>query len=122
MNTVVLESFVDGDRKIDVINVVREITGLGLHETKELVEAAPTRVKDGVTKAVAEAMKKKLEDAGAKASLRADCSCCAEGLPRGECPKSERACGHHCNHSWSHDECHWCGATFVSEDAGASAS
>lgn len=68
---VVLESFVDErDRKIAVVNVVREITGIGLHEAKELVETAPVLVKDGVTKAVAEAMKKKLEDAGATASLR----------------------------------------------------
>lgn len=41
-----------------------------------------------------------------------DCTSCAEGAPRGECPQSERPCGHHCNHSWSHDSCCWCGTAF----------
>lgn len=40
------------------------------------------------------------------------CHSCEEELPRGECPKSTRECGHHCNHSWSQDTCHWCGVTF----------
>src|SRR6185436_7761910 len=56
-----------GANKIAVIKVVRELTGLGLKEAKDLVEAAPKAVKEGVAKADAEAMKKKLEDAGAKA-------------------------------------------------------
>jgi large subunit ribosomal protein L7/L12 len=59
-----------GDKKIEVIKVVREITGLGLKEAKDLVEAAPKPVKAGVAKADAEAMKKKLEDAGAKVELK----------------------------------------------------
>ena len=41
-----------------------------------------------------------------------DCSSCGEGIPKLECQKSERPCGHHCNHSWSDDECCWCGAEF----------
>lgn len=41
-----------------------------------------------------------------------DCSSCWELMPINECPKSKRACGHHCNHSWSHDECDWCGKEF----------
>jgi hypothetical protein len=47
------------------------------------------------------------------------CSSCGEESPEGECPKSKRACGHHCNHSWSHDACHWCGEEFgeAPEDA-----
>lgn len=41
-----------------------------------------------------------------------ECLSCGEGPPEGECPNSERACGHHCNHSWTDDYCHWCGAYF----------
>ena len=55
-----------GANKINVIKVVREITGLGLKEAKDLVEAAPKPIKEGVSKAEAEEMKKKLEDAGAR--------------------------------------------------------
>lgn len=54
-----------GEKKIDVIKVVREVTGLGLKEAKDLVEAAPKKVKEGISKADAEALKKKLEAAGA---------------------------------------------------------
>ncbi len=59
-----------GPNKINVIKVVREITGLGLKEAKDLVEAAPKPLKEGVSKAEAEEMKKKLEDAGGKAELK----------------------------------------------------
>ncbi len=64
---VMLESA--GDNKINVIKVVRELTGLGLKEAKDLVEGAPKAVKEDVAKADAEAMKKKLEEAGAKVKL-----------------------------------------------------
>lgn len=66
--TVVLAAF--GEKKVEVIKVVREITGLGLKEAKDLVEGAPKEVKDGVNKADAEAMKKKLEAAGAKVEIK----------------------------------------------------
>ena len=59
-----------GANKINVIKVVREITGLGLKEAKDLVEAAPKPLKEGVSKADAAEMKKKLEDAGAKVELK----------------------------------------------------
>lgn len=59
-----------GANKINVIKVVREITGLGLKEAKDLVEAAPKPLKEGVNKAEAEEMKKKLEEAGAKVELK----------------------------------------------------
>ncbi|MGH7272703.1 MAG: 50S ribosomal protein L7/L12 [Polyangiaceae bacterium] len=59
-----------GANKIAVIKVVREITGLGLKEAKDLVEAAPKAVKEGVSKADADEMKKKLEEAGAKVELK----------------------------------------------------
>ena len=59
-----------GDKKINVIKEVRAITGLGLKEAKDLVEAAPKAVKEGLSKADAEAAKKKLEDAGAKVELK----------------------------------------------------
>jgi large subunit ribosomal protein L7/L12 len=59
-----------GAQKVGVIKAVREITGLGLKEAKDLVEAAPKAVKEGVAKADAEAMKKKLEEAGAKVELK----------------------------------------------------
>jgi len=59
-----------GDKKIEVIKEVRGITGLGLKEAKDLVEGAPQTVKDGVAKAEAEEMKKKLEAAGAKVELK----------------------------------------------------
>lgn len=41
-----------------------------------------------------------------------DCASCGELTPWNECPKSQRSCGHHCNHSWEQDICHWCGVTF----------
>ena len=59
-----------GDKKINVIKEVRSITGLGLKEAKDLVEAAPKEVKAGVAKKDAEEMKKKLEAAGAKVELK----------------------------------------------------
>ncbi|MBC7622683.1 MAG: 50S ribosomal protein L7/L12 [Aeromicrobium sp.] len=59
-----------GANKIGVIKAVREITGLGLAEAKALVEGAPRAVKEGANKADSEAMKKKLEDAGAKVELK----------------------------------------------------
>ncbi|MGD0679061.1 MAG: 50S ribosomal protein L7/L12 [Polyangiaceae bacterium] len=59
-----------GANKIAVIKVVREITGLGLKEAKDLVEGAPKTLKEGVSKADSEEMKKKLEDAGAKVELK----------------------------------------------------
>ncbi len=59
-----------GAKKLDVIKVVREITGLGLKEAKELVDGAPKVVKEGVAKEEAEEMKKKLEEAGAKVTLK----------------------------------------------------
>jgi large subunit ribosomal protein L7/L12 len=59
-----------GASKINVIKVVREITGLGLKEAKDLVEAAPKALKEGVSKADADEMKKKLEEAGAKVELK----------------------------------------------------
>lgn len=59
-----------GDKKINVIKEVRAITGLGLKEAKDLVEGAPKPVKEGVPKDEAEEIKKKLEDAGAKAELK----------------------------------------------------
>ena len=67
--TVSLESFA-ADKKIGIIKVVRELTGLGLKEAKDLVEAAPKALKEGVAKAEAEDMKKKLEEAGAKVALK----------------------------------------------------
>ena len=59
-----------GANKISVIKVVREVTGLGLKEAKDIVDAAPKMVKENVAKADAEAMKKKIEDAGGKVNLK----------------------------------------------------
>jgi large subunit ribosomal protein L7/L12 len=59
-----------GANKVSVIKAVREITGLGLKEAKDLVDGAPKPVKEGMAKADAEAAKKKLEEAGAKAELK----------------------------------------------------
>ena len=59
-----------GDKKVAVIKAVREITGLGLKEAKDLVEGAPQSVKEGVAKAEAEELKKKLEEAGASVELK----------------------------------------------------
>lgn len=59
-----------GANKISVIKVVREITGLGLKEAKELVDAAPKPIKEGVTKEEAEEIQKKVEEAGAKVELK----------------------------------------------------
>ncbi len=59
-----------GADKIKVIKVIREITGLGLKEAKDLVEGAPKTVKDGVTKQAAEDMKKKFEEVGAKVTIK----------------------------------------------------
>jgi len=66
--TVTMSEF--GANKVGVIKVIREITGLGLKEAKDLVEGAPSTVKEGIPKADAEAIKKKLEDAGAKAAIK----------------------------------------------------
>jgi len=67
--TVILEE-VPADKKIGILKVAREITGLGLKEAKDLVEAAPKPVKEGVNKEDAASIKKKLEEAGAKASIK----------------------------------------------------
>ena len=66
--TVVLTSF--GENKVNVIKAVRELTGLGLKEAKDLVDGAPKPVKEGIPKADAEAAKKKLEDAGGKVEVK----------------------------------------------------
>jgi large subunit ribosomal protein L7/L12 len=59
-----------GDKKINVIKVVREVTSLGLKEAKDLVESAPATVKEGISKDEAEAVKKKFEEAGATVELK----------------------------------------------------
>jgi large subunit ribosomal protein L7/L12 len=59
-----------GDNKLQVIKVVRELTQLGLKEAKDLVEGAPNKVKEGVSKEEAEEIKKKLEEAGAKVEIK----------------------------------------------------
>ncbi|MDP3203608.1 MAG: 50S ribosomal protein L7/L12 [Hydrogenophaga sp.] len=66
-NVVLLEA---GANKVSVIKAVRELTGLGLKEAKDLVDGAPKNVKEGIAKADADAAKKKLEDAGAKVELK----------------------------------------------------
>ena len=66
-NVVLLEA---GAQKVQVIKAVRELTGLGLKEAKDLVDGAPKNVKEGVSKADAETAKKKLEEAGAKVELK----------------------------------------------------
>jgi large subunit ribosomal protein L7/L12 len=68
--TVSLDGLADPAKKINVIKVVREITGLGLKEAKDLVEGAPKPVKENIGKDEAEALKKKLEEGGAKVSLK----------------------------------------------------
>ncbi len=65
---VVLVSF--GDAKMNVIKAVKDICGLGLKEAKELVESAPKAIKEGIAKAEAEELQKKLEEAGAKIELK----------------------------------------------------
>ena len=66
--TVILSAF--GENKVNVIKAVRELTGLGLKEAKDLVDGAPKPVKEAVNKADAEAAKKKLEEAGAKVEIK----------------------------------------------------
>ena len=66
--TVTMTEF--GANKVGVIKVIREITGLGLKEAKDLVEGSPSTVKEAIPKADAETIKKKLEDAGAKAAIK----------------------------------------------------
>ena len=67
--TVTLKEY-PADKKVTVIKVVRELTGLGLKEAKDLVEAVPSVVKDAVNKSDSETMKKKLEEAGAKVEIK----------------------------------------------------
>ena len=67
--TVVLKEY-PADKKVTVIKVIREITGLGLKEAKDLVEGVPSTVKESIPKADADAIKKKLEDAGAAAEIK----------------------------------------------------
>ena len=66
--SVILASF--GENKVNVIKAVRELTGLGLKEAKDLVDGAPKPVKEGISKADADAAKKKLEEAGAKVEVK----------------------------------------------------
>ena len=66
--TVVLSAI--GEKKVEVIKVVRAATGLGLKEAKDLVDGAPGTIKEGISKADAEALKKQIEDAGAKAEIK----------------------------------------------------
>jgi large subunit ribosomal protein L7/L12 len=61
---------VPADKKITILKIVREITGLGLKEAKDLVEAAPKAIKEGVSKADCEAIKKQIEDVGGKVSIK----------------------------------------------------
>ena len=82
-NVVLLEA---GANKVSVIKAVREITGLGLKEAKDLVDGAPKNVKEAIAKADAEAAVKKLVEAGAKAELKYSAR-----LPRLECPKGPPA-------------------------------
>jgi large subunit ribosomal protein L7/L12 len=65
---VVMTAF--GDNKVNVIKVIREVTGLGLKEAKDLVEGVPSVVKEAIPKADADAIKKKLEEAGAKVDIK----------------------------------------------------
>ena len=67
--TVILKEY-PADKKVGVIKVIRELTGLGLKEAKDLVEGVPSVVKEGVNKADSESMKKKLEEAGAKVEIK----------------------------------------------------
>ena len=67
--TVILKEY-PADKKVGVIKVIRELTGLGLKEAKDLVEGVPGTVKEGVNKADSDAMKKKLEEAGAKVEIQ----------------------------------------------------
>ena len=67
--TVILKEY-PADKKVGVIKVVRELTGLGLKEAKDLVEGVPGTVKEGVNKADSDSMKKKLEEAGAKVEIK----------------------------------------------------
>jgi large subunit ribosomal protein L7/L12 len=67
--TVVLKEY-PADKKVTVIKVIREITGLGLKEAKDLVEGVPSTVKESVSKADSDTMKKKLEEAGAKVEVK----------------------------------------------------
>jgi large subunit ribosomal protein L7/L12 len=68
--TVVLDGVGDATKKIGVIKVVRELTNLGLKEAKDVVEGAPKPIKENIPKAEAETIKKKLEDAGAKVTIK----------------------------------------------------
>mgnify|MGYP001571042890 CR=1 FL=1 len=65
-----VELTASGDQKIQVIKVVKEATGLGLKEAKDLVDAAPSKIKEGMKKDEAEALKKKIEGAGGKVTLK----------------------------------------------------
>jgi large subunit ribosomal protein L7/L12 len=67
--TVTLKEY-PADKKVTVIKVIREITGLGLKEAKDLVEAVPSTVKEGISKADTDGIKKKLEEAGAKVEIK----------------------------------------------------
>jgi large subunit ribosomal protein L7/L12 len=67
--TVTLKEY-PADKKVTVIKVIREITGLGLKEAKDLVEGAPSTVKEGISKGDVETIKKKLEDVGAKVEVK----------------------------------------------------
>ena len=81
---VILKSF--GDKKINVIKVVREITGARLTEAKEMVDNVPSPIKEGVSKDEAEEIKAKLEEAGAEVELKQQLEKTKQGHPMGEVP------------------------------------
>src|SRR3979490_3045270 len=85
--TVTLKEY-PADKKVTVIKVIREITGLGLKEAKDLVEGVPSTVKEAVSKADSDAFKKKLEDAGAKVEVKLICSAVRNCL-RGSCESTD---------------------------------
>ncbi len=68
--TVILDGLTDATKKIGIIKIVREITGCGLAEGKTLVESAPKPIKENIPQAEADALKKKLEEAGAKVTIK----------------------------------------------------
>lgn len=71
-----------------------------------------TRIKDRLVYVQADGLNEDEPMEPTRLQLVNDCVSCGEQMPRAECPESKRACGHHCDHSWSHDHCDWCGTSF----------
>lgn len=94
-------------------NCKAKITDEDIEAARKEVEAEAERARDeAIIAACKEGINARFAGLRKHGSHGEDCTSCHEGRPKNECPESKRKCGHHCNHSWSHETCCWCGQEF----------